>query len=101
QRRGGVGDGPFVLGVGGEPGPFAGPAAHRAVKKGKGSNRLLVVVRGRRLEVYVNGEAVCEPVTLDRDVTPATVGLCGRALKEKSRVEFERLTIWRAADLRR
>jgi len=59
------------------------------------------VVRGRRLEVYVNGEAVCEPVTLDRDVTPAIVGLCGRALKGRSRVEFERLTIWPAAGLAR
>jgi hypothetical protein len=76
--------------------PWAGPVAHRAVKRGKESNKLLVVLRGRRLDVYVNGEAVCEPVTLDRGLTPAHVGLYGAAGPETARLEFERFTIWPA-----
>jgi hypothetical protein len=75
--------------------PYAGPVAHRAAKRGNESNKL-VVVQGRRLEVYVNGEAVCEPVILDRGLTPAYVGLYGATGPGKARLEFERLTIWPA-----
>ena len=51
-------------------GPHVGPMSHAAIRKGDAFNELLVVVRGRRVEVYVNGIAVCPPVTVDRDFTP-------------------------------
>jgi WD40 repeat protein/serine/threonine protein kinase len=80
-------------------GPHAGPLAHRAIKKGKEANRLLVVARGSRIEVYVNGEAVCEPIVLERATTPTEVGLFGEARAEKTTVEFERFTEWSADGL--
>jgi WD40 repeat protein/serine/threonine protein kinase len=80
-------------------GPWGGPAPHPAVKRGNAVNKILLVVRGRRLEVSINGQAVCAPVTLDRDITPGKVGLWAEAEGEKARAEFERLTIWSARDL--
>src|SRR5262249_1569165 len=44
-------------------GPDLGPLKHRAIKEGEAFNTLLVVVRGRVVEVYVNGAAVCDPIT--------------------------------------
>jgi hypothetical protein len=81
--------------------PYAGPVAHRAVRPGNQANALLVVVRGRDVEVYVNGEGVCERVRLDRDITPGMIGLAGRADWGKVRLELERLTVWSAERLPR
>ena len=80
-------------------GPYAGPVAHRAIKPGKATNKLLVVVRRRRLEIYINDEAVCEPVILDRNVSPGEMGLLALAKDEPSRIELQCLTIWSAKDL--
>jgi hypothetical protein len=77
-------------------GPYGGPFAHPAIKKGAELNRLLMVLRGRRLEMYVNGQAVCEPVTLDRDVTPGHLGLWALAEDERTITELERFTVWSA-----
>ena len=58
--------------------------------------------RGRLLEVYVNGTAVCEPVVLDRDITPSALHVVttpgGASTKARAEVrgEFERITIWPA-----
>jgi hypothetical protein len=76
-------------------GPYSpGTVEHRAVRKGTAVNKLLVLVRGAQMEVYVNGETVCEPIFLGRTITPAFLGLYGRAEAQASRLEFERLTVW-------
>ena len=59
-------------------------------------------VRDRLVEVYVNGVAVCDPIALDRDITPAWLQLVTvqsrDAVKAKQpvRAEFERITVWPA-----
>jgi hypothetical protein len=63
---------------------------------------LLVVVRGRLVEVYVNGAAVCNPIVLDREITPAYLNPAvlpdADAVKAKkwTRAEFKRFTLWPA-----
>jgi WD40 repeat protein len=75
-------------------GPWVGPIAHPAIKRGEQFNALLFVVRGRVLEVYVNGIAVCDPVIVDRDFTPARLALVAVAEDKGVQVEFTRITIW-------
>ncbi len=62
-------------------------------------NRLLVVVRDARLRAYVNGVAAGDPVAVPAGLEPATVALAGRFGPRGGEVEFERLTIWSAADI--
>jgi hypothetical protein len=70
-------------------------ARHRLVRPHGEFNRLLVVLQGRRLEFYVNGEAIRDPILLDRDLSPYVrlrIGLAARG--RGARVEFERLRVW-------
>ncbi len=69
------------------------------IARGAAFNKLLVIIRGRLLEVYVNGKAVCDPVVLDWDVTPAHVLLGCQAPHRGERAEFERFTVWPADGL--
>jgi hypothetical protein len=62
-------------------------------------NRLLVVFRDRRLEVYVNGVGVGEPVPVPADLKPANVAIGARFGPRGGEVEFERLTVWPADGL--
>jgi WD40 repeat protein len=71
-----------------------GPIHHAAIKPGDEANRLLVVLRGQILEVYVNGVAVCQPIVLPQDITPVGISLAALPQKKGARVEFQRLTIW-------
>jgi hypothetical protein len=82
-------------------GPFVGPTAHPAVKRGTAFNALLVVLRDRLLEVYVNGVAVCDPVEADRSITPAVLALGCRSERETRRAEFQQVTVWSAESLPR
>jgi hypothetical protein len=72
-----------------------GMIRHTAIRKGDDFNSLLTVVRGRHLEVYVNGVAVCNPIVLDRDVTPGgpNPSLISQGF---AKAEFERITVWSA-----
>jgi serine/threonine protein kinase len=75
------------------------PIRHEAIKPYGEENTLLVVVRGRQVEVYVNGKAVVNPVTLPADITPAQVWYAMLGGKDGTTVELERITVWSAADL--
>jgi hypothetical protein len=70
--------------------------ASPALKPAEELNRLLLVLRDRRLEVYVNGVSVGDPVPVAADLTPAAVCLCARFGPRGGEVEFERLTVWPA-----
>jgi hypothetical protein len=76
-----------------------GPFRHTAIRSGDRFNTLLVVLRGgQRLEVYVNGSAVCPPIQLEHPITPVHPGIqlwerSGHPEK-KGRAEFRRFTVW-------
>jgi len=86
-----------------KPGDFPGKLprrfTHAAVKKGDDDNALLVVMRGRHLELYCNGAAVCDPVLLDDGLFPIRPLIVARPSNKGSRVEFQRITLWPADDL--
>jgi hypothetical protein len=75
-------------------GPRIGPVSHPAIRRGDDPNTLVLLVRRRRVEIYVNSEEVCPPVKLDWDLTP-----CGPALAVfgsapgKTRAEFHEIEI--------
>lgn len=83
-------------------GRFAAPhrddIRHSAIKTGEQFNTLLVIARGRQVEVYVNGVAVCEPLTVDFDYLPGRFHLF-MATKKIGEAEFERVSIWSPAGL--
>jgi hypothetical protein len=71
------------------------PIRHRAVRPGQEWNTLLLVKRGRALEVFVNGSAVADPVALEEDL-----GLCAQGIvlylrgTGEARAEYSRFTVW-------
>jgi serine/threonine protein kinase len=73
--------------------------AHPALKPLDEFNRLLVILRGRQLEVYVNGVAACDPVLVPAALSPAQVRLSVHFPPKGGEAEFERLTIWPADSL--
>jgi serine/threonine protein kinase len=75
---------------------FAG--AHPAIKTGRESNTLSVVYTDERIEIYVNGVAVCDPLSPPLKLQPVRVGL-GVSGGGKSGAEFRRLSIWSADQL--
>jgi hypothetical protein len=74
---------------------IAGPIRHAAIRPANEFNTLLVTLRGRTLEVFVNGVAVTEPLTLDDDFTPAYQGI-GLWLRSggEAMSECTRFTLW-------
>jgi WD40 repeat protein len=76
--------------------PRLGPLYHPAIREGDAVNSLLVVVRGSRLEIYVNDVAVCEPIYSEESLTPTQLILAAIPRKRPTRVEFQHLTIWPA-----
>jgi predicted Ser/Thr protein kinase len=79
-------------------------STHPAIKKGaKGKgvrNTLLIVVRGRYLEVYVNGKAVCHPVVLDEATATAQISLlCAGGRTRGADAEFESIVVKPAGSL--
>jgi hypothetical protein len=86
------------VGRGGRPFPGLQDVAHPAVKKGPNvANTLLVVLRGRQLETYVNDVAVCDPVLLDHALPSPRLALLGAGATPQGAVaEFEGITVWPA-----
>jgi predicted Ser/Thr protein kinase len=74
------------------------PESHPAIKGGEDVfNTLLVVLRGRQLEIYVNGVAVCDPLLLERAIASPRPALEGRGGTQKGgTAEFDSITIWPA-----
>jgi hypothetical protein len=71
------------------------PFAHPAIKPGAEFNRLLVILRGQDLEVFVNGVSVCEPIHIQQHILPATISLSASAgPEEASRIEFTSCKVW-------
>jgi hypothetical protein len=67
---------------------------HAAIHKDAEYNTLLVVLRERLLEVYVNQRAVCRPLLLDRDITPLVLQLGSVGSRGAGRAEFKEFTVW-------
>jgi hypothetical protein len=82
-----------------DTGPLNRTFLHRAIKPRGEANALLCLVRGRQLELYVNGVAVQSPLTFDRDLTPTVIGYGILGGADGSEVEFERITVWSAEGL--
>ncbi len=73
--------------------PTIGPIVHAAIKPANQVNRLVLVIRKRSLEIFVNSERVCEPVPYDFDLTPASVQLGARDGPGDFRAEFDSISI--------
>lgn len=65
---------------------------HAAIRKGNEFNRLAVIYTADRLEVYVNGVAVCDPLTVPVRLQPVNIAL-GLSGSGKSTAEFRHLTV--------
>ena len=74
------------------------PVSHPAIKSGEDVfNTLLVVLRGRQLEIYVNGTAVCDPLLLERAIASPRPALeCRGGTQKGGTAEFDSITIWPA-----
>lgn len=65
---------------------------HDAIKRGTDFNKLMVIHRAGRLEIFVNGVAVCDPVVVPKHLAAerhVTLYVSGKAM-----AEFQRLKIW-------
>ncbi len=80
-------------------GPHVGPVSHRAIQSGKEWNKLLVIARGRLVEIYVNNVAVCDPIIVDRDFMPAVFALTAFGRDHGARIEFKEVMGWLADGL--
>jgi hypothetical protein len=70
--------------------------AHPAIVKGPAAfNTVLLILRERRLEVYVNQRAVCRPLTLDEDIRPVELNWRrGPQPGAGAVAEIKRVTAW-------
>lgn len=73
--------------------------ADDAIRQPGEPNELLVMIRGRIVEVYVNGVARCQPLVLDQPVSSPRWGLFAHALGSPVEVRFQRVTLWSARDI--
>jgi hypothetical protein len=73
--------------------PTVGPIVHSAIKHANQVNRLVLVIRKRSLEIFVNSERVCGPVPYGFDLTPSSVQLGARDGPGDFRAEFDSMTI--------
>jgi hypothetical protein len=76
--------------------------SHPAIRRGTNVlNTLLAVLRGRHVEVYVNGVAVCDPILLDEEKpSPRVILACqGVARKATAVAEFHEFTVWPASSI--
>lgn len=73
-------------------GPWKGPVAHPAIARGGGDfNKWTIRVRKRRLEILINGVAVCAPMDFDWDLTPSGINLGVDSEDGVVRAEFDRM----------
>jgi hypothetical protein len=82
-----------------DTGPLDRAFLHRAIKARGEANVLLCVVRGRQLELYVNGVAVQNPLPCDVDLAPAGIAYIVLGGPDGCEVELERITLWSVEDL--
>jgi hypothetical protein len=75
-------------------GPNVEPVKAPAVKAGDEFNTLLVVIKGRTVEVAVNGAVVGTPVSVDGDFTPGVLVLQTLAASQQVRIEVSRVSVW-------
>ena len=74
--------------------PWIGPIRNPAIHPGAGQfNNVRLVVRRRKLEVFVNSVRVLNPLVFDRDLTPARVYLGVTCRVPTVRAEFDRVEI--------
>jgi hypothetical protein len=71
---------------------------HAAIEKGHEFNKLTVIYTADRLEIFVNGVAVCDPVIVPLRLQPVRIAL-GESGPVKDTAEFRRLSIWSADGL--
>lgn len=83
----------WKLGVGTDSLPEERSISHRAIRKGSELNKLLFVCRDGKMELYVNGEQIAEPIPLREGATPwpAQIGVSANGF---ARAEFDQVTIW-------
>jgi hypothetical protein len=75
--------------------PDLAQAPHKAIKPHGEFNTLVVICRGRQVDVFVNGERVRETLKLARALGPGAPLLGVRTGPPGPiRVEFERYTLW-------
>jgi|GEM_PF-6769717 len=82
--------------------PSVSIEGHAAIHSGTGvSNTILLIVRGRLLEVYVNNRAVMDPVVMERAFSMPSLHLCcfKRGSGITSIVEFKNVTVWSAEQI--
>jgi serine/threonine protein kinase len=71
-----------------------GSRHHSAIRSGPiGFNKLVVQVRKRRVEIFVNGEPVFDPVILGWDATPANLSLGILDDTPNLHAEFDRIDV--------
>ncbi|HEV3384866.1 MAG TPA: serine/threonine-protein kinase, partial [Gemmata sp.] len=70
---------------------------HDAIRKGYDFNKLAAIYTADRLEVFVNGVAVCDPLPVPVRLQPVSIAL--GVSGGKSSAEFRRLTVWTAEGL--
>ena len=70
-----------------------GPIVHSAIKPGDQDNALLLVMKQRTLQIFVNSVQVCEPVTYESDLTPGHLLLGAWDGKGDFQAEFARVEI--------
>ena len=73
--------------------PTIGPIVHPAIKPANQPNRLLLLVRKRSLEIFVNSVRVYEPIPYDFDLTPSFVQLGAWDGPGDFRAEFDSFVI--------
>ena len=73
--------------------PTIGPIVDPAIKPANEVNRLVLVVRKRSVEIFVNGFRVCEPVPYEFDLTPSSVQLAAWDGPGDFRAEFDWFSI--------
>ena len=73
--------------------PRIGPIIHPAIRPGNQINTLLLVIRKRSLEIFVNSVRVCDPVPFDFDLTPSFFQLGAFGAEGDFRAEFDKVAI--------
>ena len=78
-----------------------GPHPHPAVRPPGQFNNLRLIIQGKNLTVYINGQRYGKQLALPFELAPATITL-GHSVNngQPQRVEFERLAVWPTIDLK-
>jgi hypothetical protein len=74
--------------------PRVGPMSHPVLRPAPQPNTLLLIVRGRQVEVYVNGVAICDPQQLEVRLSPSRFFLAGFSQRQGVHVEFDAFKVW-------